>query len=78
MYVQRVISGDHMRQKNWRVVIVGAVLIGLALVFVLVMMSLAPQSTDPQALMETVGATAGVVVGISVAMIIYGLIGKKA
>lgn len=67
-----------MRQKNWRVVIVGAVLIGLALVFVLVMMSLAPQSTDPQALMETVGATAGVVVGISVAMIIYGLIGKKA
>lgn len=67
-----------MRQKNWRVVIVGGVLIGLALVFVLVMMSLAPQSTDPQALMETVGATAGVVVGISVAMIIYGLIGKKA
>lgn len=66
-----------MRQKNWRVVIVGGVLIGLALVFVLVMMSLAPQSTDPQALMETVGATAGVVVGISVAMIIYGLIGKK-
>ncbi|MBL9095310.1 MAG: hypothetical protein JNK07_00165 [Alphaproteobacteria bacterium] len=66
-----------MRQKNWRVVIVGGVLIGLALVFVLVMMSLAPQSTDPQALMETVGATAGVVIGVSVAMIIYGLIGKK-
>ncbi len=66
-----------MRQKNWRVVIVGGVLIGLALVFVLVMMGLAPQSTDPQALMETVGATAGVVIGVSVAMIIYGLIGKK-
>lgn len=66
-----------MRQKNWRVVIVGGVLIGLALVFVLVMMSLAPQSTDPQALMETVGATAGVVIGVSAAMIIYGLIGKK-
>ena len=66
-----------MRQKNWRVVIVGGVLIGLALVFVLVMMGLAPQSTDPQTLMETVGATAGVVIGVSVAMIIYGLIGKK-
>lgn len=66
-----------MRQKNWRVVIVGGVLIGLALVFVLVMMGLAPQSTDPQALMETVGATAGVVIGVSAAMIIYGLIGKK-
>ena len=66
-----------MRQKNWRVVIVGGVLIGLALVFVLVMMGLAPQSTDPQTLMETVGATAGVVIGVSAAMIIYGLIGKK-
>lgn len=66
-----------MRQKNWRVVIAGGVLIGLALVFVLVMMGLAPQSTDPQTLMETVGATAGVVIGVSVAMIIYGLIGKK-
>jgi hypothetical protein len=66
-----------MRQKNWRLVIVGGVLIGLALVFVLVMMALAPQSTDPVALMQTVGATAGVVVGLSIAVIVYGLIGKK-
>lgn len=66
-----------MRQKNWRLVIVGGVLIALALVFVLVMLALAPQSTDPVALMQTVGMTAGVVVGVSVAAIIYGLIGRK-
>lgn len=67
-----------MRRKNWRLVIVGGVFIGLALVFVLVMMALAPQSTDPVALMETVGMTAGVVIGISTAAIVYGLIGRKA
>lgn len=66
-----------MRQKNWRLVIVGSVFIGLALIFVLVMMALAPQSTDPAGLMQTVGATAGVVVGVSIAAIIYGLVGRK-
>jgi hypothetical protein len=41
------------------------------------MLSIAAQSTDPVALMQTVGTVSGAVVGISLAMIIIGLIGKK-
>jgi hypothetical protein len=66
-----------MRQKNWRIIIVGFVLIGLALVFFFLMQSVASQSTDPVALMQTVGTVAGVVGGISLVMIIVGLIGKR-
>ena len=66
-----------MRRRNMRVVIVGAVLIVLAVGFYLFMLSIASKSTDPKALMETVGTVSGVVIGISVAMIIAGLIGKK-
>jgi len=66
-----------MRRRNWRVVIVGFVLVILALGFYLFMGSMASQSTDPAALMQTVGTVAGVVVGISLIMIIMGLIGKK-
>ena len=42
-----------MRQTNWRFVIVGGVMIGLAVVFFIVMGAMAPQSTDPAALMST-------------------------
>lgn len=66
-----------MRRKNWRVVIVGLVLIVMALVFFLFMMSVAAKSNDPVALMQTVGTVSGVVGGISFVMIIIGLIGKK-
>jgi hypothetical protein len=66
-----------MRRRNWRVVIVGSVLIGMAIAFFFVMLSIASHSTDPKVLMETVGQVAGTVIGISVAMIIYGLVGKK-
>jgi len=66
-----------MRQKNWRVVIVGGVMIALAVGFFLFMMGLAPQSTDPQELMSIVGQVSGVVIGIAIAMIIYGFVGKK-
>ena len=66
-----------MRQKNMRVVIVGAVLIVLALGFHLFMLSMAPKSNNPVALMQTVGQVSGVVIGLSVAMIAFGLIGKK-
>jgi hypothetical protein len=41
------------------------------------MSSIASTSNDPVALMQTVGAVTGVVVGISVVMIIMGLIGKR-
>ena len=66
-----------MRRRNWRVILSGFVLIVLALGFYLFMLTVASQSTDPVALMQTVGTVSGVVGGISVAMIITGLIGKK-
>ena len=58
-------------------VIVGLVLIVLALAFFFYMLSIASKSTDPAALMQTVGTVAGVVGGISLVMIIIGLIGKR-
>lgn len=66
-----------MRRKNWRIVIVGFVLIVIAFGFFFFMQSIASTSNDPVALMQTVGTVAGVVVGISLVMIIIGLIGKK-
>lgn len=66
-----------MRVKNWRIVIVGFGLGVLAFGFYFFMLSIAAQSTDPAALMQTVGTTAGVVIGVSLVMIVIGLIGKK-
>lgn len=66
-----------MRRKNWRVVIVGFVLAGIAFGFYFFMLSIAPNSTDPVALTQIVGTVTGVVVGISLIMIIIGLVGKK-
>ena len=66
-----------MRRKNWRIVIVGLVLIVIALAFFLFMMSLASKSNDPVALMQTVGTVAGAVGGISLVMIIIGMVGKR-
>lgn len=66
-----------MRQKNWRLVIVGGVMVALAVVFYFVMLGMAAQSTDPQALMAIVGQTSGVVIGIGVAVAVIGYIGKK-
>ena len=66
-----------MRRRNWRVVFTGFLLIGLAIGFFFFMLSVAGQSTDPAEFMRTVGTVSGTVGGISVAMIIVGLIGKK-
>ena len=66
-----------MRRKNWRIVVVGFVLIVLALGFYFFMLSIASTSTDPVALMQTVGTVTGAAVGISLVMIVIGLIGKK-
>ncbi len=67
-----------MRQKNWRLVIVGGVLIVLAIGFFLFMMGIAPRSNDPAAMMTTVGQVSGALGGLSLVMIVIGLIGKKA
>jgi hypothetical protein len=66
-----------MRSKNWRIILVSFVLIVMALGFYFFMLSIAPTSNDPATLMQTVGTVAGAAVGISLVMIIIGLIGKK-
>jgi succinate dehydrogenase hydrophobic anchor subunit len=66
-----------MRRRNWRITITGFVLILLAIGFYVFMLSIASGSNDPAALMQTVGNVAGAVIGISLVMIIIGLIGKK-
>ena len=66
-----------MRRRNWRVILIGFVLMVLALGFYLFMLTVASQSTDPVGLMQTVGTVSGVLAGISIAMIIIGLVGKK-
>ena len=66
-----------MRQRNWRLIIVGLVLIVAAAGFFLFMMGMAPKSTDPKAMMETVGQVSGAVGGIAVVMVLFGLIGRK-
>jgi hypothetical protein len=58
-------------------VITGLALIVIALVFFIFMLSIASKSNDPAALMRTVGTAAGTVGGISLVIIIAGLIGKN-
>jgi hypothetical protein len=66
-----------MRHINARVVMTGAVLLGLAVLFFLGMLTIAPKSNDPAEMMRTVGQVAGVVGALGVVMIIFGLIRKK-
>ena len=66
-----------MRRRNLRVVVVGAVVIVLAAVFFLVMVAISPQSNDPAALMQTVGQVSGVLVGLGIVMMVFGLIGRR-
>jgi len=65
-----------MRQKSWRVVSVGALLLMLAVGYFIVMMGVAPHSNDPEKLMQTVGEVSGVVGGVSLMMLAIGLIGR--
>jgi hypothetical protein len=67
-----------MRRRNWRAIIAGFVLIALALGFFFFMLTIASSSTDSAELMRTVGGVSGAAIGISVVMILVGLIGKKA
>jgi len=67
-----------MRRRNWRVVIAGAFLIVLAAGFSAFMLTMAPKSNDPAAMMETVGQVSGVAGAIGLVMIVFGLIGKRS
>ena len=62
---------------NKRVVATGASMIGLAVGFFLYMMTVAPRSNDPVAMMQTVGAVSGAVGAIGLAMAIYGLVRRR-
>jgi hypothetical protein len=66
-----------MRRPNWRVVIVGLVLIVAAAAFFLGMETMAPKSNDPVEMMKTVGEAAGAACGVGLAMIIFGMIGRR-
>jgi hypothetical protein len=60
---------------NKRVVVTGAVLIGLAAAFFLwSLLMLAPKSNDPAGLMRTVGQVCGAVGGIAIVMVLVGLV----
>jgi hypothetical protein len=67
-----------MRRKNWRMVIVGLALVVLAAGFFLFMTGMAPKSTDPVAMMRTVGQVSGVVTALGLVMALFGFIGRKA
>jgi hypothetical protein len=66
-----------MRKRNMRLVMVGLVMIALAAAFFFGMATIAGKSTDPVEMMKTVGQVSGVVAGLGVAILIYGLIGRK-
>lgn len=66
-----------MRRRNWRMIIGGFIFLTLAIGFFLFMMSIAPQSTDPVTMMQTVGQASGVLGSVSLIMIVVGFIGKK-
>jgi hypothetical protein len=66
-----------MRRPNWRVFIVGFVLVLGAAAFFLGMQTAAPRSTDPVAMMRTVGEVAGAVGGLGLVMLLIALIGRK-
>ena len=66
-----------MRRKNWRLVIVGAVLVLAAPAFFFFFLEMAPKSNNRAALLQTVGQVSGVVGGIGLVMLVIGLLGKK-
>jgi hypothetical protein len=80
----RAVRGGHWPETrncgghtNKRVVIVGTVLVGLAAAFFFGM-SMIAKSNDPVVMMQTVGEVAGVVAGLGVVMILFGVFKKRS
>jgi len=67
-----------MRKVNWRLVIVGFVLIVMAFGFFVGMGSMAGRSNDAVSMMQTVGTVSGVVGALGAVMALFGFIGKRA
>ncbi len=66
-----------MRRTNWRAIVTGFFLIAISIGFYVFMLSVAPSSNDPVAMMKTVGTVSGVLIGVSVFLVVIGLAGKK-
>jgi len=66
-----------MRTRNWRLVIVGIFFIVIGFAIFLFVPSLGQYSTDPVEFTRLIGNVSEVVIGVSVALIIFGLIGTK-
>ena len=67
-----------MRKTNWRLVIVGLVLVVLAAAFFVGMAGMTGRSNDPVALMQTVGTVSGVVVALGIVMALFGFRGTRS
>jgi hypothetical protein len=67
-----------VRKRNWRLAIVGLVMVLAAAAFFAGMQPLAPRSTDPVELMRTVGQVSGTVGAIGLVVFVLGLIGTRS
>jgi hypothetical protein len=67
-----------MRKTNWRLVIVGLVLVVLAAGFFAGMASITGRSNDPVSMMQTVGTVSGVVGALGLVMALFGFIGRRS
>jgi hypothetical protein len=66
-----------MRERNWRLVRVGGVLLAFAVVVFVAMLVIFPPSPDTAEMIHRLGQITGAVGGAGVALMIVGLIGKK-
>jgi len=66
-----------MRSVNWRFIATGLLLGVAAGGFFLAMATLATRSNDPVALMRTVGEVSGVAGALGLALMVFGLMGKR-
>jgi hypothetical protein len=65
-----------MRKTNWRLAMTGILLIVFAMAFT-GMGTMAKQSNDAVAMMQTVGTVSGAVGALGAAMTVIGLIGRR-
>jgi len=67
-----------MRERNWRLVRVGGVLLAFAVVVFVAMLFIFPPSRDTAEMIHRLGQITGAVGGAGVALMLVGLIGRKA